>query len=143
VTEEFRRDAAAADFEITCRQDSVPSLVAADGEALSRALWNLLDNAVKYSGTRRDIEVEVICRNGLVLIAVRDHGIGIPTHELKGIFHKFTRGAAANSSGIKGTGLGLAMVRHIVEAHGGTVDVSSTAGEGSTFTIALPVRNSA
>lgn len=139
VTEEFRREAAGADFAIACSVEPGAIAVAADREALSRALWNLLDNAVKYSGASRAIEVEVTRRNGLALIGVRDHGIGIPAPEMKRIFHKFVRGAAANSGGIKGTGLGLAIVRHIVHAHGGTVDVSSAAGEGSTFTIGLPV----
>ncbi len=139
VTEEFRREAAGTNFAITCRLDSVASPVAADREALSRAVWNLLDNAVKYSGASREIEVEVTRRNGLVFIGVRDHGIGIPSPEVKRIFQKFVRGAAANSGGIRGTGLGLAMIRHIVDAHGGTVGVRSVAGEGSTFTIALPV----
>ena len=141
VTEEFRREAAGAGFAIRCRLDSVANPVAADREALSRAVWNLLDNAVKYSGASREIEVEVTRRNDLVLIGVRDHGIGIPSPELPRIFQKFVRGAAANSGGIKGTGLGLAIVRHIVDAHGGTVAVTSADGEGSTFTIALPAED--
>jgi signal transduction histidine kinase len=140
VTEEFRREADGLGFAVTCSLDSVAYPVAADREALSRALWNLLDNAVKYSGASREIQVEVRRADGGVSIGVRDHGIGIPAAEQKRLFQKFVRGAAARSAGIKGTGLGLAMVRHIVNAHGGTVDVRSVAGEGSAFTIVLPAK---
>jgi signal transduction histidine kinase len=73
-----------------------------------------------------------------VLISVRDKGLGIPRHEHGEIFRKFVRGAANHTYGITGTGIGLAMVRHIVESHGGTVRVDSAPGFGSTFTIELP-----
>ena len=105
-------------------------------------MWNLLDNAVKYRGSSRDVQVCVSRANGLVSIAVRDHGIGIPASEQKAVFQKFVRGAASTSGGIRGTGLGLAMVRHIVEAHRGTVTMESVEGKGSTFTIALPASHS-
>jgi signal transduction histidine kinase len=140
VTEEFHREAGGLGFVVTCSLDSAAYPVDADREALSRALWNLLDNAVKYSGASRAIEVEVRRTDGAVSIGVRDHGIGIPAAEQKRIFQKFVRGAAARSAGIKGTGLGLAMVRHIVDAHGGKVGVTSAPGEGSAFTIALPAK---
>lgn len=77
---------------------------------------------------------------GWVAIAVRDHGIGVPAFEQRRIFQKFVRGAAARAQGIKGTGIGLAMVQHIVSAHGGSVTVQSAPGEGSTFTILLPAK---
>jgi signal transduction histidine kinase len=81
------------------------------------------------------VEVE---REGRELaIHVRDHGIGIPAQEQHQILRKFVRGAAA--AGIKGTGIGLAMVKHIVDAHGGTLRVESTPGQGSTFSILLPI----
>jgi signal transduction histidine kinase len=140
VTEEFRREADVSGFALTCSLDSTAYPVAADREALSRALWNLLDNAMKYSGESREIGVEVRHTDGVVSIGVSDHGIGIPAVEQKRIFQKFVRGAAARSAGIKGTGLGLAMVRHIVIAHGGEVSVTSVAGEGSVFTIVLPAK---
>src|SRR5215475_13146564 len=106
-----------------------PHSISGDAEALSRALWNLLDNAVKYSGNSRDVQVNVSRANGSVSIAVRDHGIGIPPAEQKSVFQKFVRGAASTASGIRGTGLGLAMVRHIVDAHGGTVNLQSSEGK--------------
>ena len=79
-------------------------------------------------------------RDGSVAISVRDRGLGIPRHEHNEIFKKFVRGTASLDHGIKGTGIGLAMVRHIVAAHGGTVRVESAPGEGSTFAIVLPVQ---
>jgi signal transduction histidine kinase len=138
VTEEFIRETHALGFAVECQYDSGPHPISADDEALSRALWNLLDNAVKYSGNSRDVQVNVSRANGSVSIAVRDHGIGIPPAEQKSVFQKFVRGAASTASGIRGTGLGLAMVRHIVDAHGGTVNLQSSEGKGSTFTIVLP-----
>jgi signal transduction histidine kinase len=143
VIEEFRLEADRAGFQVSCNVDSDDCTVSADREALSRALWNLLDNAVKYSGTSREVEVEVRRTENVVSIAVRDRGIGIAAAEQKRIFEKFVRGTTAGTTGIRGTGLGLAMVRHIVTAHGGTVNVRSAMGESSTFTILLPARRSA
>jgi signal transduction histidine kinase len=121
----------------TSRADGVGS-VAADREALGRALWNLLDNAVKYSPASRTVWVTTAARNGRVFVSIRDRGVGIAPDEQQAIFDKFRRGAGAAATRAKGTGLGLAMVRHIVAAHGGRVTVDSAAGEGSTFTIELP-----
>jgi signal transduction histidine kinase len=141
VTAEFLSENNGRGFDVRCQSDSAQHPVSADSDALSRALWNLLDNAVKYSGDSRVVELGVSRANGAVAIAVRDHGIGIPTSEQKKVFQKFVRGAASTSGGIRGTGLGLAMVRHIVEAHNGTIELHSTEGQGSTFTIVLPARD--
>ena len=110
-----------------------------DREALAQALWNLLDNAVKYSGDSRSVQVEVETGRA-VAIRVRDQGLGIPSSEQRQIFRKFARGSSAEVQGVKGTGIGLAMVRHIVDAHGGSVKLQSEPGKGSTFTIELPAR---
>ena len=119
---------------------SSPAPVDADEEALSTAVRNLLDNAVKYSPQKHAVDVDVQRRNGDVFISVRDHGIGIPGDEQHQIFTKFHRGEQARTRGIKGTGIGLAMVQQIVKAHHGRVEVESSPGAGSTFTIVLPVR---
>ena len=140
VTEEFRREAAGHGFAVECSLDGESCPVNADSEALSRALWNLLDNAVKYSGESRRIDVGVERDGDVVRLSVRDRGLGIPAGERKRIFDKFVRGEAARALGIKGTGIGLAMVKHIVAAHGGSVEVAGGSGKGSVFTIALPVR---
>jgi len=105
------------------------------------AVRNLLDNAVKYSPQAQTVDVDVQHRNEDVFISVQDHGIGIPGHEQGQIFTKFHRGEQARTRGIKGTGIGLAMVHEIVKAHRGRVEVDSSPGVGSTFTIVLPARN--
>jgi signal transduction histidine kinase len=138
VVKEFRLEVAGQDFTIECDAPA-GATVHADREALSQALWNLLDNAVKYSGVCRTVRVEVE-RGREVALRVRDQGPGIPASERKQVFRKFTRGSAARDGNVKGTGIGLAMVRHIVEAHGGRVTVDSEPGSGSTFTIVLPAR---
>jgi signal transduction histidine kinase len=141
VTEEFRKEAGC--FSVACTAGSASYRVDADREALARALWNLLDNVAKYSGASREIEVRISRAADAISIGVRDHGIGVPAAEQQRIFEKFVRGAAARTAGIKGTGLGLAMIRHIVEGHRGTVHVKSAPGEGSEFTIVLPAKEEA
>jgi signal transduction histidine kinase len=139
VVEDFLPEARAAGFAVEF-SGSVSALVETDAESLSRAIRNLLDNAVKYSTGRDKVEVDLSCRERDVAIAVHDHGMGIPARERSRIFRKFQRGEQARSSGIKGTGLGLAMVDEIVRAHHGRVEVESEPGKGSTFTIVLPLR---
>ena len=114
-----------------------PLHVRADREALGRALLNLLDNAVKYSPECRTVWVDVERRDHRVHIAVRDQGIGIPLAEQQEVFDKFVRGAGPKQSRIRGTGIGLAMVRQIIDAHGGEVRLKSKPGQGSVFTLVL------
>ena len=111
-----------------------------DPEALSQALINLVNNAIKYSTERKHISIAARRAGDRVLVSVSDSGIGIPKAEQKKIFEKFYRAESSLIHTTKGSGLGLALVRHIVEAHGGEVEVASTPGEGSTFTITLPVK---
>ena len=85
------------------------------------------------------VTLSVWRRGDAVAIAVADHGFGIPVRERQSVFHKFVRGSDSVQRGIKGTGLGLAMVSHIVAAHGGRIELESEEGRGSTFTIVLPV----
>jgi two-component system, OmpR family, phosphate regulon sensor histidine kinase PhoR len=137
VVEEFRQESGSRGFTIACTVPRRPVPIDGDREALAQAAWNLLDNAVKYSGDSRSIRVEVGAEDP-VAIRVSDRGLGITPGEQRRIFKKFARGSNAVAAGIKGTGIGLAMVRHIVDAHGGRVTVESRPGEGSTFTIELP-----
>ena len=109
-----------------------------DRDAIAQVLMNLLDNAVKYSNGRAAIDVRVAAVGDEVHIAVRDRGIGIPPSEQKKIFEKFYRAGSTLVHDVKGSGLGLSIVQHVVRAHGGRVEVESTPGEGSTFTIVLP-----
>jgi signal transduction histidine kinase len=137
IVDEFRQENNASDITIECVVPKDGPIVNGDGEALAQALWNLLDNAVKYSGDAPVVQVKVEAGNQ-VSIRVTDQGSGISPSERTRIFHKFVRGSSAKTSGIKGTGIGLAIVKHIVDAHGGKVLIESESGKGSTFTIQLP-----
>ena len=112
--------------------------IEADPEAISVALRNLVDNAIKYSPDYQTVWVEWGEEAGHVAIRVRDRGPGIADWERKAIFRKFVRGSAAAAGNVKGSGVGLAMVRHIVAAHRGEIRVASEPGKGSTFTMILP-----
>ena len=112
--------------------------VRADQAALSVALRNLIDNAIKYSPGERTVWVRWRKDHDRAAICVIDRGVGIPTSEQRTIFGKFVRGRAAIEANIKGTGVGLAMVQHIVTAHGGEIRLESEPGHGSTFTLLLP-----
>jgi signal transduction histidine kinase len=137
IVQEFQQEAGSESQAVECEIPEESIQVKGDEEALTQALWNLLDNAVKYSGERQKICVKVEAGDP-VLISVKDQGLGIPASERSRIFHKFVRGSNANAQGVKGTGIGLAVVKHIVDAHGGEIQVESEAGKGSTFTIQLP-----
>jgi two-component system phosphate regulon sensor histidine kinase PhoR len=112
--------------------------VLADPQALAEALLNLLNNAHKYTGPVKRIAVTAAREGPTVTIRVSDNGPGIAPREQKRIFDKFYRARDPLQRTIEGTGLGLAMVKHIVAAHGGKVGVQSELGKGATFTIALP-----
>jgi signal transduction histidine kinase len=111
-----------------------------DREAMARSLLNLVNNALKYSQDRKYIGVNLYRDNGSVKLEVVDQGIGIPHQEQQKIFEKFYRVGDPLVHNTKGSGLGLSLVRHIVQAHGGEVDVDSAPGQGSKFTIVLPVK---
>lgn len=138
VVEEFQKEMAVRGCRVELTVDSPAPVIAADPDALPHALWNLLDNAVKYSPDNPTVWVHVGRCKGEAAIAVSDRGLGIPAHEQHQIFGKFVRGESSKRHGIKGAGIGLAMVTHIVAAHHGRVTLESTPGEGSTFTILLP-----
>ncbi|MBV9327736.1 MAG: response regulator [Chloroflexi bacterium] len=108
-----------------------------DAGRLSRVLNNLLSNAVKYSPEGGEVVVRVSAAPGCATLMVEDHGLGIPAADLPRVFEPFHRGRNAERS-IAGAGIGLASVRQIVEAHGGSVEVDSQVGAGSTFTVRLP-----
>lgn len=110
-----------------------------DAGAIAQSLSNLLDNAVKYSNGGKEITVSLGREGDFVVISVRDQGIGIPREEQEKIFDRFHRVGSSLVHDVKGTGLGLAIVQHIVQAHRGRVGVESRPGQGSTFSIYLPV----
>jgi two-component system phosphate regulon sensor histidine kinase PhoR len=125
-----------AELRRTVAADLPP--VWADREALTEALLNLLNNAHKYTAEEKQIEVSAAQEADTVVIEVSDNGPGIPPREQKRVFDKFYRGSDPLQRTIEGTGLGLAMVKHIVAGHGGKVSVSSELGHGARFRIALP-----
>jgi signal transduction histidine kinase len=116
-----------------------------DPGAIAQSLSNLLDNAVKYSHTSahqtedKEIRVGLRREGDSIVIAVQDHGVGIPRDEQTKIFDRFHRVGTGLVHDVKGSGLGLSIVQHIVEAHHGRVTVESRVGEGSTFSIHLPI----
>jgi two-component system, OmpR family, phosphate regulon sensor histidine kinase PhoR len=118
------------------RFESAPA-VRHDPRALGQAVLNLLVNAWKYSAAPKRIDLEVREQGGWAVITVEDNGIGIPTGEIRRIFEPFHRVKGA-ASGTSGAGLGLAIVHHVVKAHGGHVTVDTKEGEGSRFSINLP-----
>jgi two-component system sensor histidine kinase SenX3 len=114
-----------------------------DTRQMRSAIVNLLDNAIKYSGPEQSVEIGACIVEERLAIVVRDHGIGIPTRDLERIWERFYRVDRARSRDTGGTGLGLAIVRHVAQAHGGEVTVQSREGEGSTFTLYIPLTNGA
>lgn len=136
VVRSYEYQLTSAGFEL--KTSFRPGLLAlVDRDSLSQAVLNLLNNAVKYSRDVRRIEVSVGERGGLIAIEVADAGVGIPAAEHEKIFEKFYRVGAGLVHETKGSGLGLSLVKHIVQAHGGRVRVESAPGKGSRFTIFL------
>jgi signal transduction histidine kinase len=129
-------------FKLNVSIDENVSPMEADTDALEQAILNLLSNAMKYSTSASEIELRLHSQNGEAVIEVTDHGIGIPAEEQSRIFEKFYRIPSRETEFVAGTGLGLTLVNHIVEAHGGSIEVQSTVGQGSTFFIRLPLGRS-
>jgi two-component system phosphate regulon sensor histidine kinase PhoR len=113
--------------------------IRADRGALADAVLNLLTNAAKYGGDPAEVRVVATVRGGKVRLSVADNGAGIPRPEHQRIFQKFYRADDRLSREQEGSGLGLAIVRHVVKAHHGMVELESEAGQGSTFTLVLPL----
>jgi signal transduction histidine kinase len=128
-----------AGVTIAFETDGRAPMLHVDRDAIGQVLMNLLDNAVKYSNGNKNIEVRVASSAREVRIGVHDHGIGIPASEQKKIFEKFYRVGSTLVHDVKGSGLGLSIVKHVVEAHGGRVELVSVPGDGSTFTLVLPI----
>lgn len=126
-------------FALEEKIDAGIPAVRVDREAIARALVNLVNNALKYSSNEKFLGVKLYRDEGLLKLEVSDHGIGIERHEQTRIFEKFYRTCDPLVHNTKGSGLGLSLVRHITQAHGGDVEVESTPGRGSKFTLSLPL----
>jgi two-component system phosphate regulon sensor histidine kinase PhoR len=114
-------------------------IINADKNAITEALLNLLDNAVKYSGDSKSISVKTYAENKYGIIEVTDTGIGISSEQQKKIFDKFYRVSTGLTHNTKGSGLGLSIVQHIMHAHEGVVRVVSQPSKGSTFQLKFPL----
>jgi len=126
-------------FTLTLSTDETEPTLLADADALGQAILNLIGNAMKYSGRSRRIEMRMGTAAREAFVDVVDHGIGIHREEQARIFEKFHRVQTEETEGIAGTGLGLALALHVVEAHHGRIDVVSAPGRGSTFSMRIPL----
>jgi signal transduction histidine kinase len=122
--------------------DNIPPVMV-DREAIARSLLNLVNNAIKYSSDERYLAISLLRKNGSVSLEVLDKGIGIARDEQSKIFEKFYRVCDPLVHNTKGSGLGLCLVRHIAQAHGGDVWVESAPGKGSKFSLVLPLQGRA
>jgi len=113
--------------------------IPADEGRLTQILANLLSNAVKYTPAQGSVRVHADVRNGMVRIAIGDDGLGISPEDQAHVFQRFFRVRTPETEAVEGTGLGLSIVKSLVEAHGGQVGLESRLGEGSTFTVMLPL----
>jgi two-component system sensor histidine kinase SenX3 len=138
AVERIRPAAAQADIPIVVDEPNRRLAVIGDRRQLVSAVYNLLDNAVKYSDAGDPVRVRATTDGMRVEIAVEDRGVGIPAKDLDRVFERFYRVDPGRSRQTGGTGLGLAIVRHVASNHAGEVRVESRLGEGSTFTLSLP-----
>jgi signal transduction histidine kinase len=132
-----RQQELSKDHVISCNVAHLPAAIQADPGSLEQVLTNLLSNAVKYAPGAPRIDVVACAEGEEVVIAVRDHGLGIDEDDLPNMFERFFR--AKTSTGITGTGIGLNLVKTLVEMHGGSISVETGKGAGSTFMVRLPI----
>lgn len=133
-----RQQELSAFHNIVVSQEPMPRAIAADAKKLEQIFTNLLSNAVKYAPDNPRIEVRLSRLDGQAVVSVRDHGLGIPKDDLPRLFQRYFR--ARTATGIAGTGIGLNLVKRLVELHEGTVEVESVEGSGTTFTVRLPIK---
>ena len=123
------------DFDLTFEDSS--EMVFADEEKIKQVLYNLIDNAIKFSENNSTISIRTTARQRKVFVSVKDSGIGIPKSSVKKIWDRFYKSDTSRGKDKSGTGLGLSIVREIIQAHNETIDVVSTEGVGSEFTFSL------
>lgn len=143
VVRVYRTEIEKQGFVLDVHLDETVPQVMADADALWQCVMNLMSNAVKYSRDQKYVRIDLRRVNGNAQISVQDHGIGVAPDEQVKIFDKFYRAGDSLVHETKGSGLGLSLVREIVRAHGGSVEVQSVAGSGSTFTLVLPLEEEA
>ncbi len=138
----------AATFEGNCREKKISLNLILTGETMpvkadlgkiQQVLYNLLDNAIKFSNRDSEIRISTTEKHGKVFVSVKDFGIGIPKESIGQVFDRFYKTDLSRGKDKKGTGLGLSIAREIIRAHGENINVTSTEGEGTEFTFSLPV----
>jgi PAS domain S-box-containing protein len=134
-----RAGGASETHNITTELDEALPIISADPDRLIQVVSNLVNNAVKYSPDGGAVNVTTALQDGHVLVAVKDHGVGIAPENISRVFGRYERFESNKTSKVVGTGLGLAISRQIIELHGGKIWVDSKVGEGSTFQFTLPV----
>ena len=139
IVESFQNHTAGQGFSFSLSiPEPLPDVVF-DREAIGQVMHNLLDNACKYSGESKNIEVLLLPKGNKIVISVRDYGVGIRKEDQDKIFIRFYRAGEELTQTVKGSGIGLTIVKQIVEAHNGTIDVESEVGKGSRFTVTIPL----
>jgi signal transduction histidine kinase len=126
-------------FEISYSCPDKVSVIRADRNAFLQVLYNLVDNAIKFSGTSRKIDINLVYMDTEIQLSVKDYGIGISMKDQEKIFERFYRALESQRSGIRGSGIGLTIVKKIVEDHGGYLTLDSRPGKGSMFIVRIPV----
>lgn len=128
-------------FSVDANLPVSPMIVSMDRDAIAQALVNLFQNAIKYSGEMKKVSVSVVTESGMLRLSVADRGVGIASANIARIFDKHYRVRTNGPASLAGSGLGLSIVKHAIEAHGGRVEVESAPGHGSAFTLLLPLQD--
>jgi signal transduction histidine kinase len=139
VLSSYRYQIINSGFDVQTNMPACLPPVLIDRDAMAQAISNLLDNAIKYSGDVKQLSITTETLPSNLSVEIADHGIGIPRAEQAKIFEKFYRVGNGLVHDVKGSGLGLSLVKHIIDAHKGTISVESDVGKGSRFTILLPL----
>jgi signal transduction histidine kinase len=138
VVSEQQGDLNDANHRLVVKLPKQPIVISVDIHSLRMVIENVLSNAIKYTLPGGTISLRVHRKDSLTYIKIKDTGVGIAPADTKKIFEQFSRLPNAMSQAVGGTGIGLYLAKHLVELHGGTIEVSSRPGQGSTFTIVLP-----
>ena len=141
MVELFREITAGSGFQINLEiSDYLPEIIF-DREAIEQVVYNLIDNAFKYSRESKIVDVRLFREDDYIVFSVKDYGVGIRKEDREKIFSRFYRAGEELSQNVKGSGIGLAIVKQIVEAHRGKITVESNPGKGSKFSVKLPIVN--
>jgi len=141
VVELFREITTGSEFQINLKiSNDLPKIIF-DREAIEQVVYNLIDNAFKYSLESKVIDIRLFREDDHIVFSIKDYGVGIRKEDREKIFSRFYRAGEELSQNVKGSGIGLAIVKQIVAAHHGEITVESSPGKGSKFSVKLPVRN--